>query len=324
MSGGIGAYVSRRALHLVPVLLGVSLLAFGVANLAPGDPAEIMLLRQTGQAPDAQSVAHLREQLGLDRPFAIRYAVWLGNAARGELGVSYRTGTPVLRVLAERFPATAELAVSALLVSIAFAIPLGVIAAISRNSVGDNIARLIALLGTSIPSFVLAYLLILVFAVALRLLPVAGYDGWRYLVLPVLTLAIGESAALARLIRANMLEVLGQDYVRTATAKGVPRRMVLVRHALKNALNPVVTLAGIRIGRLLGGAAIVETIFARPGIGKTIVDAIHDRDYPVIQGFVLFTGTVFVLANLLVDLSYAWLDPRARLNDRTGEARGAA
>ena len=324
MSGGIGAYVSRRALHLVPVLLGVSLLAFGVANLAPGDPAEIMLLRQTGQAPDAQSVAHLRERLGLDRPFAIRYAVWLGNAARGELGVSYRTGTPVLRVLAERFPATVELAVSALLVSIAFAIPLGVIAAISRNSVGDNIARLIALLGTSIPSFVLAYLLILVFAVALRLLPVAGYDGWRYLVLPVLTLAIGESAALARLIRANMLEVLGQDYVRTATAKGVPRRMVLVRHALKNALNPVVTLAGIRIGRLLGGAAIVETIFARPGIGKTIVDAIHDRDYPVIQGFVLFTGTVFVLANLLVDLSYAWLDPRARLNVRPGEARGAA
>jgi len=324
VSGGIGAYVSRRALHLVPVLLGVSLLAFGVANLAPGDPAEIMLLRQTGQAPDAQSVAHLRERLGLDRPFAIRYAVWLGNAARGELGVSYRTGTPVLRVLAERFPATVELAVSALLVSIAFAIPLGVIAAISRNSVGDNIARLIALLGTSIPSFVLAYLLILVFAVALRLLPVAGYDGWRYLVLPVLTLAIGESAALARLIRANMLEVLGQDYVRTATAKGVPRRMVLVRHALKNALNPVVTLAGIRIGRLLGGAAIVETIFARPGIGKTIVDAIHDRDYPVIQGFVLFTGTVFVLANLLVDLSYAWLDPRARLNVRPGEARGAA
>lgn len=324
MPNRIASFVSRRALHLIPVWLGVSLLAFSMANLAPGDPAEIMLLRQTGQAPDAESVARIRGDLGLDRPFAVRYIRWLGKAVRGDLGLSYRTGTPVLRVLADRLPATLQLAVAAWLLSLVMAIPLGVIAAVSRDSTGDNFARVIALLGTSIPSFVLAYVLILAFAVTFRLLPVAGYDGWRYLVLPVLTLGIGEAAALARLTRANMLEVLEQDYVRTATAKGVPRHMVLVRHALRNALNPIVTLAGVRIGRLLGGAAIVETIFARPGIGKAIVDSIHDRDYPVIQGFVLFTGTVFLIANLLVDLSYAWLDPRVRLADTTKEARGSA
>jgi len=306
-------YIARRLLHLMPVWLGVSILAFSLANLAPGDPAELILLRQTGQAPGAEAVARLREQLGLNGHVVARYARWLANAAKGDLGTSYSTGRPVLELLASRFPSTLQLALSALLLALVVAIPLGAFAAVRRDSGTDHLARMIALFGASIPSFVMAYLLILLFAVTLRVLPVAGSDGWRYLVLPVLTLAIGEAAAIARLTRANMLEVLSEDYVRTATAKGASRRAVFVTHALRNALNPVVTLAGIRFGRLLGGAAIVETVFARPGIGKTVVDAIYDRDYPVIQGFILFAGTVFLVANLFVDISYPWLDPRVRL-----------
>ncbi len=310
MPRDLGRYIARRLLYLVPVWLGVSLLAFGAANLAPGDPAEIMLLRQTGESPDSAAVATLRRELGLDGPIAVRYARWLGNAASGDLGRSYRTGSPVLQLLASRFPSTLYLALSAMVLAVGVAFPLGAIAAVRRDSVVDHFARLVALVGASVPGFVVAYLLILLFAVTLQLLPVAGAGGWRYLVLPVLTLGLGEAAALVRLTRASMLEVLSEDYVRTATAKGLRRTTVLVRHALRNALNPVVTLSGVRFGRLLGGAAIVETVFARPGIGKTVVDAIHDRDYPLIQGFILFAGTVFLLANLLVDVSYMWLDPR--------------
>ncbi len=321
MSDQLTRYIARRALYLVPVWFGVSLLAFSLANLAPGDPAELMLIRQTGQAPAAAEVAQLRKELGLDGPVVVRYARWLAGVATGDLGVSYRTGTPVLDLLAGRFPSTLQLALPALLLAILVAVPLGALAAVRRDSVGDHIARLAALAGASIPGFVLAYLLILLFAVTLRLLPVAGAEGWRFLVLPVLTLGLGEAAALVRLTRANMLEVLGEDYVRTARAKGVRRRAVLVRHALRNALNPVITLSGVRFGRLLGGAAIVETIFARPGIGKTVVDAIQDRDYPVIQGFVLFAGTVFLLANLIVDVLYPMFDPRLALDDGSGRSR---
>lgn len=315
MSRQLVRYVTRRLLYLVPVWLGVSLLAFSLSNLAPGDPAELMLVRQTGQSPTAAEVAQLREELGLNGPVPVRYARWLASVTTGNLGTSYRTGAPVLDLLVSRFPSTLQLALSAMLVAVLVAVPLGAVAAIRRDSLVDHFARLIALVGASIPGFVVGYLLILLFAVTLRLLPVAGSDGWRYLILPVLTLGVGEAAALVRLTRANMLEVLGEDYVRTARAKGARSRTVFVRHALRNALNPVVTLSAVRFGRLLGGAAIVETIFARPGIGKTVVDAIHDRDYPVIQGFILFAGTVFLLANLLVDVMYPLLDPRIRLGN---------
>lgn len=307
-------FISRRLLYLVPVWLGVSLLSFSLSNLAPGDPAELMLVRQTGQAPSAEEVARLREELGLNGHVAVRYARWLRGVAAGDLGTSYRTGAPVLQLLTSRFPSTLQLALSAMLLGVLIAIPLGAVAAINRDSITDHLARFVALVGASVPGFLVGYLLILFFAVTLRILPVAGSDGWRYLILPVFTLAIGEAAALVRLTRANMLEVLGEDYVRTARAKGAGRRRVYVRHALRNALNPIVTLSGVRFGRLLGGAAIVETIFGRPGIGKTVVEAIQDRDYPVIQGFILFAGTVFLLANLLVDISYPWLDPRVRLD----------
>ena len=319
MADGLRSYVWRRLWSLLPVWLGISLLAFVLGNLAPGDPAEMILLQRTGEIPTRAAVEQLREQLGLNAPAPLRYARWVGQAARGDFGLSYRTGAPVVRALLERLPSTLQLAAASLVFSILIALPLGVAAAVRRGSWVDHMSRLIALLGTSVPAFLLGYALIMLFAVTLHLVPVAGSDGAASLVLPVLTLALGEAAALTRLTRASMLEVLGEDYVRTARAKGVPRRRILVRHALRNALNPLLTLTGVRAGRLLGGAVIVETVFARPGIGKLVVDSIHDRDYPLIQGFVLLMGTAFLLANLAVDLSYSRLDPRVRL---TGGPRG--
>ena len=319
MADGLTRYAWRRLRSLVPIWLGISLLAFALGNLVPGDPVEMILLQRTGEIPTRAAVEQLREQLGLNAPAPWRYARWVVQAAQGDLGSSYRTGTPVAKVLLERLPSTLQLAAASLLLSIVIGLPLGVAAAVHRGSVVDHMSRLIALLGTSVPTFLLGYALIMLFAVTLHLLPVAGSDGPGSLVLPVLTLAMAEAAALTRLTRASMLEVLGEDYVRTARAKGVPHRLVLVRHALRNAINPLLTLTGIRAGRLLGGAVIVETVFARPGIGKLVVDAIHDRDYPLIQGFVLLMGTIFLLANLAVDLSYTGLDPRMRL---TGGPRG--
>jgi len=307
-------YISRRALYLIPVWLGISLLAFALGNLAPGDPVEMILQQRTGEVPTRAAVEQLREQLGLNAPAPLRYARWVARAARGDLGLSYRTGAPVENALVERLPSTLELAAASLFLSILVALPLGAAAALRQGTWVDHLSRVIALFGTSVPSFLLGYALMLLFAVSLHLLPVAGSDGPASLVMPVLTLAMSETAALTRLTRASMLDVLGEDYVRTARAKGLPQRLVVIRHALRNALNPLVTLTGVRAGRLLGGAVIVETIFARPGIGKLVVDSIHDRDYPLIQGFVLLMGTVFVLANLIVDLSYAGLDPRVRLS----------
>lgn len=315
MRRSAGDYVLRRLISLVPVWIGVSLLAFGVANLAPGDPAEMLLLRQTGNPPSVEAVRQLRTEMGLDEPFVERYVKWLGKAVTGDLGKSYGSGESVLATLSQRFPATLRLAAASLVLGLFVAIPLGVIAAVTRGRWPDYLARIFSLVGTSVPGFVLGYLLILVFAVSLHLLPVAGSDGWKFAVLPVMTLGLAEAAALSRLTRGSMLEVLSEDYVRTARAKGLPRRLVVLRHALRNALVALASLGGVRFGRLLGGAVIVEYVFARAGMGTTVVDAIHDRDYPMIQGFILFMGTVFVTVNLVVDLSYLWLDPRLRVTE---------
>lgn len=317
----MSAYLLRRLTALLPVLLGLSLLAFSLASLAPGDPAELLLRRQTGEPPSAADVTRLRSEMGLDRPFLVRYGRWLGQAVQGDLGASYSSGASVSRTLVTNLPATVELAVASLLLGIVIALPLGVLAAASRGGPLDHVSRIVSLVGTSIPGFLLGYMLILFFGVTLKLFPVAGTGGLSHLVLPAMTLALAEAAAMARLTRASMLDVLGEDYVRTARAKGASRRLVYVRHALRNALNPVVTLVGLRVGRLLGGAVIVEVVFARAGIGTVIVDAIHDRDYAMIQGFILFVGIVFVSANLLVDLAYARLDPRVRLG--SSEERAA-
>lgn len=317
----MAAYLTRRLLYLVPVLIGLSLLAYGLSDLAPGDPARIILQRQSGQTVSDAEVESLRAELGLDAPFPVRYVRWLGRALQGDLGTSFRTGEPVLGELVSRSLRTLELAVPAFLIGMVLALPLGVLSAVRRNRVEDHAARVGALVGASMPSFWLAYLLILLFAVHLELLPVAGRGGWRHLALPTATLGVGAAAGLMRLTRAGMLEVLGEEYVRTARAKGLTTRRVMLVHALRTALIPVVTLAGLRFGYLVGGAVIVETVFAWPGLGTHVVASIHDRDYPTIQGFVLLMGVVFVLINLLIDLAYVGLDPRVRLGARAEPGR---
>lgn len=306
-------YIGRRLLALVPVWLLISVFAFALSSLAPGDPAELILRRQTDDPPSAAAVAALRAELGLDDPFPVRYVRWLGDAVTGDLGTSYRTGADVREALTSRFLVTLELAVPAFLLAMVVAFPIGVLAAVRRNSLLDHATRLGALVGSSLPSYWLAYVLILALAVELRLLPVAGRGGWEHLVLPAATLALGGAASLARLTRSSLLDVLGDDYVRTAASKGASARRIVWSHALRNALLPVVTLLGLRFGHLLAGTAILEFVFAWPGLGTHLLDAIHDRDYPTIQGFVLFAGTVFVLVNLAVDLLYVRLDPRVRL-----------
>ena len=310
------SYIARRAAALIPVWLLISLAAFSLANLAPGDPAELFLRRQTGDPPSAEAVAQLRSELGLDDAFPIRYGRWLGHAATGDLGTSYRTGAPVAPELRERFAITLELAFPAFLLAMLIGLPIGVLSAVRRDSVLDHGTRLGALVGSSMPGYWLGYVLILGLAVNLGLFPVAGRGGWRHLVLPALTLALGGAGSLIRLTRSSVLDVLGDDYVRTARSKGSSEPRVVWRHAFRNALIPVVTVLGIGFGHLVAGAAIVETVFAWPGLGKHVIDSIYDRDYPTIQGFVLFTGTVFVLVNLAVDLLYVWLDPKVRLTKR--------
>ncbi len=307
------AWLARRAAGAVVVWLLISFVAFSLGALAPGDPAEIMLLRRTGDQPSDADVVSLRHELGLDRPFLVRYGAWLAAATRGDVGRSYRSGQPVHDELRTRFPATLALALSALALGLIIAVPLAVISVAARDTMVDHAARMAALAGVSLPSYWLGYMLILLFAVTLRWLPVSGAGGPRHLLLPALTLALGSAASVTRMLRANLLDELGADYVRTARAKGLPAWTVLTRHALRNALNPLVTVSALRFGRLLGEAVIVETVFAWPGIGRWMVESINDRDYPAIQGFVLYIATVFVIINVVVDLSYRVLDPRVRL-----------
>ncbi len=312
------AYALRRALLLVPTLFGISLLAFALANLAPGDPAEEFLRRTLDRPPTPAEVAAEREELGLDRPLVVQYVSWLAGAARGDLGTSYSSRRPVADELAYRIPFTLELALPAALLALVVAVPVGVVAAVYRNRFTDQVLRVGALMGASIPSFWLGLMLISVFAVRLSLVPVAGRGGFLSMVLPVVTLAVAPAAVLARFTRSTMLETLGEDYLRTAWAKGVRARAVIGRHALRNSLVPVVTAFGTSLGHLVGGAVIVEAIFLWPGIGRLTLDAIQQRDYPVIQGVVLYSGAAFVLLNLAVDLSYALIDPRVRLGRRAG------
>lgn len=306
-------YLVRRVLVLVPVWLGISLIAFVLANLAPGDPAELVLLGRGGPDPTQQEIEAMRERLGLDEPAPVRYVKWVGDAATGDFGTSYRTGEPVFGKLVSKSLVTLRLAVPALAIALVVALPVGVVAAVWRNSVADHASRVLALAGDSIPSYWMAYLLIIVFAVWLGALPSSQMGGWQHYLLPATTLGITTTASLMRLTRSSLLEVMGEDYVRTARAKGLSGLRVMHPHALKNALIPVVTVAGLILGHFITGTVIVETIFAWPGVGKFVVDSIFDRDYPVIQGFVVLAGTAFVVINLLVDLVYLWLDPRLRL-----------
>lgn len=309
-------YAARRAASAVLALLGVSVLTFALGVLAPGEPAEVVLSRSLGQPPTDEQLAEMQRELGTDRPLVVQYVDWLGGAVRGDFGTSWLRDVPVREALAERVPRTFTLAMAGAGLALVIGIPIGVLAATRRNSMLDHVSRVGALVGASFPSFFIAYVLIWLFAVRFRALPVFGFGSAAHLVLPALTLALGPAAVLARITRSAVLEVLGEAYVRTARSKGARGSAVLFHHALRNALIPVVTVAGLSVGHLLGGSLIVEWVFAWPGMGELAVSAIHDRDYPLVQGFVLFAAAVYLMVNLVVDLSYARLDPRVRLEGR--------
>lgn len=309
-------FIARRLVEAVPVLLLASVLVFAILHLIPGDPIDAMLgAAAFGVANPEQRVELTRQitqELGLDEPLPLQYARWLGGALHGDLGRSYIRHEAVAKLIADRLPATLELAGAAMLLSVVLGMTLGIVAALRRNTPLDGAVMLVSLGGVSMPSFALAMLMILVFSVALGLVPATGSGGLDRLVLPALVLGYEGTGLIARLTRASLLEVLGMDYVRTAHAKGLPPRLVLTRHALRNALVPIVTIVGLQVGRLLAGSVIVETVFARQGIGQLAIDSILSKDYPVVQGVILLTATGYVLANLLVDLSYGFLNPKIR------------
>jgi ABC-type dipeptide/oligopeptide/nickel transport system permease component len=304
-----GAYLLKRLAGALGIVLGVALLTALLIHLVPGDPVELML----GESATAGDRAALRARLGLDRPLHQQLLGQLGRLARLDLGDSLYSRRPVSVVIAERLPATVELAVAALAVAAAVALPLGILAARHRGGLADSAAMGVALLGLSIPSFWLGPLLILLFSVVLGWTPVSGREGLASLVLPALTLGTGMAAVLARMLRSSLLETLSEDYVRTARAKGLSPAAVLRRHALRNAALPVVTVFGMQAGALFAGAVITETVFAWPGVGSLLVEAIQRRDFPVVQGCVLLISTTYVLVNAGTDLAYAWLDPRVRV-----------
>ncbi len=332
----MGRYAIQRFLTIVPVLIGVSVIVFSFIHLIPGDPAVAML----GERATPQRVAEVRAQLGLDRALYIQYFIYLDKILHGDLGASILRGDPVLRDLVRRFPATVELATSAILIAILVGVPMGIISAVWRNSFFDGFSRLVALTGVSMPIFWLGLMLAWCFGVLLGWLPTGfrlGTDvtlvtmtnfnildslltknpaalvsSLRHLVLPAIALSTIPMAVIARMTRASLLEVLSQDYIRTAESKGLPQQAVILRHAMRNALLPVMTVTGLQVGRLLAGAILTETIFSWPGIGLWIYQSIQARDYPIVQGATLFIATIFVMVNLLTDVLYAAVDPRIK------------
>ena len=291
------------------VVAGVSVLTFSMLHLVPGDPVRLMYGRTL---VSAEVIANVRHQLGLDLPVGVQYWRYISGALTGNLGRSIRSQRPVAQELAARAPATFQLTMAALGVSLLIGLPSGLISALRRGTRVDKFSMMLALAGLSLPQFWLGLMLIYVFAVSLGWLPVTGLGGGKGLILPALTLGLGEAGLVARLFRSSMLDVLGEPYLITARAKGLPERQVIWRHAIRNALIPVITLLGLEMGYLLAGAVIVEVVFGRPGLGSLAVDGILNRDFPVVQGVVLFTSVVFVTLNTLVDMLYAVLDPRIR------------
>lgn len=299
-------YIMRRLLMLVPVLLGVTLLTFAISRATPGDPVRAML----GVYGTPERVAEVRRQMGLDDPVALQYLRYVWGAAHGDLGKSIRGQTPVLEEILDRFPSTVQLTASAMLIAVVGGVTIGVVASTAKNKAVDGAAMASALVGLSIPNFFLAIILIIVFGIKLKWVSVTGSGSLKDLILPSFCLALAPLATVARLTRSCILEVAREDYVRTARAKGLRELAVTYRHVLRNALIPVVTVLGLQFAAMLGGTVFIESVFARPGIGRFAVNAILMRDYPQIQGIVLFVATIYVLVNLVVDLLYAVLDPR--------------
>jgi peptide/nickel transport system permease protein len=313
----VAEVVLRRLLATVPVLLLVTAGVFLLLHLTPGDPVDAMM----AESGDATAKESLRRELGLDRPIPVQYVAWMGRLLRGDLGRSIRNGEPVIENVSRRIRPSLELALLAMAIAVLVAFPVAIVSAVRHNTALDRLGTLFALFGICLPNFLLALLLIFVFGVTLRWLPISGYldpldEGWsgvRSLVLPAVTLGLALAAVIMRTLRSSLLEVLGEDYVRTARAKGLSEWVVIRGHVLRNALIPVVTVLGLQLGTLIGGAVITEYVFALPGVGRLVVDAVFARDYPLVQGVILLIAVAFIVSNLLVDLIYGWIDPRIRL-----------
>lgn len=304
-------FLIRRSSTVLLVLVGVSVLTYGLMFFTPGDPARTILRQQSGgRPPSDEAVETFRAEHGLDEPVPVQYVNWVWDVLHGDLRESYYDDTPVTSLIMDRLPETAELAVAGLFVSLLISLPAGVISAVHKGQFPDYVSQLAALLGVSMPNFWLGYLLIIVFALNLDLFPTYGVGGIKHLVLPAVTLGTGMAAIITRLVRSSMLEVLDEDYIRTARSKGLRGRIVVYKHALRNALIPVVTIVGLQFGYLLNGAVIVEIVFQRPGLGDLLINAIFARNYPVVQGLVLLIAVIFVMTNFLVDITYRYIDPR--------------
>jgi peptide/nickel transport system permease protein len=301
-------YVITKLILTIPLLLGVTFLLFVIGQLTPGDPVLIML----GERAPEEEVVRLRDSLGLDKPWFIQYLQFVGNALQGDLGISYRSKLPVIGEVLSRLPATAQLAGCALLFSVVLGLTMGVVSAVKRNSWIDRLAMLFATVGSSVPVFWSGLILIVLFAVNLGWLPASGRGTPQHLIMPSIALGAGAAALIARITRSSMLESLNQDYVRTARAKGLAENVVIIRHALRNALIPVVTVVGLQTGALMAGAVLTETVFSWPGIGFLIVQSIGQRDYPVLRASVLLIATIFTLINLALDVLFVQLDPRIK------------
>lgn len=309
-------YARTRLLLTIPVLLGVSFIAFSILHLIPGDPATVLLGDMGGGAASGdmseEALENLRRELGLDKPFLVQYATYVGNVAQGDFGRSFQTNREVRGTILEVLPYTIVLTTVGLGIAVIIGFVLGIIAALNRNSWIDSLTMTFSLIGLSMPSFWLAFILIGIFSYRLGWLPSIGSDGVKTLILPAVTLGLVASGIIARLVRSTMLEVMRQEYVTTARSKGLSERAVIIRHALRNALIPVITIIGLQFGTLLSGAVIIETVFARRGLGRLAVEAVLRRDYPLVQGTILVAALGYVLVNLLVDLAYAWIDPRIK------------
>jgi ABC-type dipeptide/oligopeptide/nickel transport system permease component len=308
-------YIVRRLLLTIPVVLGVSIIVFSIIRLLPGDPARAL----AGVQATPEYIEQVRERYGLNEPLYIQYGRFILGAVTGDLGESVFSRRPVTTEISERFPRTLLLASISLVIATIVGVSAGIISATRRNSLFDNTSMFVALVGVAAPVFWLALMLQLLFSVQLRWFPATGMGSWRHLVLPSITLGMASAALMARITRSSMLDVLKQDFITTARAKGLAERIVVYKHALKNALIPVVTVLGLQFGILLGGAVLTETVFAWPGVGRLLVDAILRRDYPVVQGTVMLLAFLFVIINLVVDVIYAFLDPRIHYQGRESE-----
>ncbi|WP_243299434.1 nickel ABC transporter permease [Bacillus litorisediminis] len=303
-------FIIRRLLQMIPVLLGVTFVVFLIMQMVPGDAAMLV----AGEGASDEQVEAIREELGLNRPLIIQYIDYVGSVLQGDLGTSIRTDRPVLDEIMVRLPITIELAFWSIVITIALGVFAGVIAATKQNSFSDVGLMIVSLIGVSLPNFWLGLMLIIYFSVELGWFPVAGWGSFAHVILPALTLGTGGAAIVARMTRSSMLEVIRQDYIRTAKAKGIRQRMIIYKHALKNALIPVITVVGLQFGALLGGTVLTESVFAINGVGRLIIDAIRMRDLPLVQGSILFVSVIFVIVNMVVDISYRMLNKRVDLN----------